>query len=177
VKRVFISLALALTLVAVMAVPAMAANSNTESTPASVTVKHFISIGLIDTPAGIHFGDVDRGSTDNADQDQDNDTPSIQVVVAEETNVIVDLKSACIPFIPVAWPADDIKYSLTYDGAKRGMSPCPAFTTFAESVNDDGSGNPVEEAVSTSLWHWLNVPSYIPGGTYHATLYYKAVTH
>jgi len=160
-KRIFISLAVVLALVAVMAVPAMAAEE--QNLGASVSVNEFISITLTDTsPTGITFGSVNDGSTDNPDTAQSETTPAVSVNVASETNVDVDLgiKGDEVTGLPLSnW-----KYSTTYAGTKSGLTT--SYVAFDTNVSP---------GASSDLWHWLDVPDGTTAGSYNTNFYYKAI--
>ena len=164
-KKIFISLAVVLALVAVMAVPAMAAEEGT--LPASVSVNEVISITLTDeAPDGITFGAVDQSSTGNSDQVTGgfSDTKgSVTVAVDSGTNVNVDMKISGTDF-DTSWPISNAKYSLTHTDTKVAMSTTP--TVFASNVVPGGS---------QMLWHWLDVPSGITAGDYSSTFTYTVV--
>ena len=85
-KKVLISLALAIVLVMAMAVPVMAAASE-ESSTASVTVTSYISSTITDAgDAGMIFGSLTPGTSDNEEVGQ-NGAGAINITVGAETNV------------------------------------------------------------------------------------------
>jgi len=86
-KKVLISLALAMVLVMAMAVPVMAAASE-ESETASVTVVAYISSTITDAgAAGMNFGSLNPGTSDNPELAQ-NGAGAINISVGAETNLV-----------------------------------------------------------------------------------------
>ena len=88
-NKILISLGLALVLVVAMAAPAMALE---DTQTASVTVNTYISATVTDAgSAGINFGSLDPGTSDNAEADQGAGAGAINLTVGSETNVVVKI--------------------------------------------------------------------------------------
>ena len=160
-KKVLTSLALVLMLVAVMAVPAMAAEEVT--LPASVSVDQLISITLTDAgTSGINFGSVTPPITGVGDTDQSDGTPAVGVKVESETNVNVDLgiKGAATGALALSnW-----KYSTTFAGTKTSLP-----VSYAAFDTD------VTPGTSSPVYHWVDVPSGTASGSQGCTVSYKAI--
>jgi hypothetical protein len=162
-RRLIAGLVIAVTFVALISTPSMAADES--AVEASVTVTEVISITLSDSaPAGIHFGSLAPGTTNNPDEDSDNTTPSITVNVGSETNVNIDLQINGTDFSGT-FTVDNAKCSTTYAGTKNTLST--DYATISTSITPGGS---------QSLWHWLDVPAGTPAGSYTSTFSYKAIT-
>lgn len=86
-KKLLVSLLTAVALVAVTAVPVMAAAVEQTET-ASVTVNEVISATVTDAgDAGINFGSLDAGASDQKEIEQ-NGFGAVNIAVAAETNVV-----------------------------------------------------------------------------------------
>ena len=165
-KRLLISLTLALMLMAIMAVPAMAAE---DSLSASVTVNEVISVTISDAGSnGVQFGSLDPGTSDSPDIDQstdNSDTPAVTVAINVGTNVAVDVSlkgtdfDATVPITGGSWAEE------TYDAAKSYMT-----TSYQVVAGNLAPGQSVE------LWHFLTVPAGAAAGTFSSTYTYQTLT-
>lgn len=170
IVRKFIASGAALAMVlmlCLMAVPAMAAEE--QSATANVTVTEYISITLTDTaPAGIQFGNVAPGSSDNPDTAQNNTIPSVNITVASETNINVNLTINGTDFSGAGTiTIDNAKWNAASDNA----TATALSTTYANFATNQAPGN------STELWHWLTIPAMQAAGDYSSTFSYKAVKY
>ena len=160
-KKILISLSLALLLVAVIAMPATAVDEQTVG--ASVSVGEVVSITLTDAgTAGINFGSVSPDTEDVGDVDQSDGTPAIQVIVETETNINVDIAvkgSATGSLALTEW-----EYSTDFAGTKTSIPADYGTPVYA----DQGVGG-------YAFYHWVDVPESTPAGTQGCTVYYKAV--
>ncbi len=87
-KKVLISLGLAMVLVMAVVAPVMALEG---TQTASVTVDSYISSTITDAgSAGMNFGSLNPGTSDNAEIDQ-NGIGAINITVAAETNVVTKI--------------------------------------------------------------------------------------
>jgi len=166
-KKVLISLALALALVAAVAVPAMAAP--VEKT-ASVTVTEVISFTVTDAGAtGINFGSLNQGTADNPEAAQ-NGAGAVTLAVAAETNVDCNVQiKASGDFSDGA--THTIALSNAHwdtDNAVAGYTP---MTTTYATIGTSTHG----VAYSQDVWHWLTIPSGQHAGDYTSTYYYQAI--
>ena len=151
-KRILISILVSLMLVAVLAIPVMAADE--QSTEASVTVGEYVSISL---SGGIAFPASNPGDEDVAATT----SPAVTITIEEETNVSVDIgiKGDNADGIAVGnW-----KYCDTAGGTKLALD-----TTYAVVYTNQGDG-------AYDFYHWVSIPSDTAAGTYHLDVYYKAV--
>jgi hypothetical protein len=166
-KRLILSLATALLLIATLALPAVAADERTVT--GSVSVGETISITLTDASpnAGISFGTVTANSTlVYGDEDQSDGTPAIQVVVEPDTNVgNVDI--GIMGSTTEALSLDNWQYSTLFD-----QSDIASITgTYVIVYNDVAPDN------SYDFYHWITVPDGTAAGDYTASISYKAVAH
>jgi hypothetical protein len=158
-KRLILSLAIALLMIGTLALPAIAATA--PPVTASVHVNSTISITIIDAPTdGIHFGNLDPGTTDNPDLDASDTTPSI--IVENSGNEPADVQISGTDF-GTGFDVTNAKYSLTYAGAKVAMSTSNA------TVQSLAAG------ANVTIWHWLDVPSGVAAGDYSSTFSYQTV--
>jgi hypothetical protein len=159
-KRLILSLAIALLLVAILAVPAVAAET---STTASVEVGETISITLSDPSSdGINFGPVTANGSTYGDIDQSEGTPAIQIVVVADTNVNVNIgiKGSTTDALALSY----WQYSSNYtQNDIAGLT-----TSYAGVYTDKGPG-------TYGFYHWITVPTNTPAGTYTANISYEAV--
>ena len=94
-KKLLISVSLALMLVSIMAIPAMAAE---QSVGASVEVNEVISATITDNgDTGLIFGSMSQSETDKAEAAQ-NGVGAVTIVVAAETNVNCDIEVKATDF-------------------------------------------------------------------------------
>lgn len=155
------SIVIALSLVAVMTTPAMAADE--QSVPANLNVNTFINITLVDAgTAGINFGSVDPGATSVGDVDQTTTTPAIRVCVGMDTNVQVDIWVRAD--VDIRIDITNWQYSTTYTAEKMGLRPDYVSVYTAAERGDN-----------KAFYHWIDIPEGTMGGSYAATVYYKAV--
>jgi hypothetical protein len=164
-RRIIVSLAIALLLIATLALPVAAADEG--SVDAFVTVTSYISITITDAgTAGIHFGSLAPGTSDNPDTDAYDIMPSANITVDSGSTVSVDLQIRGNDFNASTFPVSNAKYSNTYSGAKTAMS-----TSYADFALDVAPGE------SAGVWHWLDVPASGVVGDYDSIFSYKAVPH
>jgi hypothetical protein len=163
-RKILVTLAIALVLLATLSLPAVAVTE--QEVTASVTVTEYISITIADAPtAGIHFGSLALGTSNNPDTDANVTTPSITVTVDIGSNANVDLQIKGTDFNASTFPVTNAKYSLTYGGTKAPLST--SYATFAPNIVPGGTA---------SIWHWLDVPSSgVTAGGYSSTFSYKAI--
>lgn len=167
-KKLLISLAMVLVLVAVMTMPVMAAYER----EASVTVNEFISFTITDNGAtGINFDSVDPGTTDNPEFAQTASLGAVTLAIGAETNVdgVIETKGGAdfsdgathtIPIGNGKWHDSDDKASGT------AMT-----TTYATVATFTAAGG----AISVDVWHWLTIDSGQTAGTYTTDFFYQAV--
>jgi len=170
-KKVFISLVVALILVALMAVPAMA-GAVEQSKTASVTVNTYISATVTDAgAAGINFGSLDPGATNQPEAAQ-NGAGAVNVTVAAETNVAckIGIKGSgdfsdggtnTFALGQAKWDSDNAVAGAT------AMS-----TSYAQIGTDTTPGT----ARSQEIWHWISIPAGQVAAAYTTNFYYKANT-
>ena len=164
-KRIFVSLMLVLMLVAVMAVPAMAATEKT----ASVTVTETISFTVTDHGvAGINFGNLAQGTTDNKEAAQ-NGAGAVTLAVGSETNVDCNVQ------ISASGDFSDATHTIALSNAHwdidNAVAGYTAMTTTYATIGTSTHG----VAYSQDVWHWLSIPSAQYAGDYTSTYYYQAV--
>ena len=163
-KKLLISLALILMLVAVMVTPVMAAEKT-----ASVTVNEYISFTVADAgAAGINFGSLDQNIPDNAEVDQ-GVAGAVTLTVAAETNVDCNIQTKG------SGDFSDGTHSFALSNAKwdkdSAVAGATAMTTSYATIDTSTAG--VLKAVD--VWHWLSIPAGQYAATYTATFYYQAV--
>lgn len=156
-KKVLISVLLSLMLVAIMAVPAIAANE--QSVGASVTVGELVSITLT---GSINFGTLSPGTTEQGANGQSNGNPAISITVEPETNVNVDIG------IKGAITTGDLAlsnwlYSMTFAGTKAGLT-----ASYVKAYDNVGDG-------VNAFYHWITVPLGTTAGDHAISVSYKAV--
>jgi len=165
-KKLLISLALVLMLVAVMTTPVMAAE---DSKTASVTVNEYISFTVTDAgAAGINFGSLNQGTTDNPETDQ-GVAGAVTLDVAAETNVDCNIQTRG------SGDFSDGTHSIALNNAKwdkdSDVAGATAMTTSYATIDTSTSG----VAKSVGVWHWLSIPSGQYAAIYTTTFYYQAV--
>ena len=166
-KKLLISLALVLMLVAITATPVMAAEDNV---PASVTVNEYISFTVTDAgAAGINFGSLNQGTTDNPEADQ-GAAGAVTLTVGAETNVNCNIQTKG------SGDFSDGTHTIALNNAKWDKdSDVAGATTMATSyatIDTSTAGT----AKSVDVWHWLSIPSDQYAATYTTTFYYQAIT-
>ncbi len=164
--RSIASLILAMMLVAVMAAPAMAVS---DTVPASVTVSEYISFTVTDNgAAGLDFGSLDPGDTDEAEAAQDG-AGAVTLVVAAETNVDCDINLKATDFTgPGTIAITNAKYGIT-----NILDSATAFAAADTYYTLDTST--ALAAKTVNVWHWLSIPSPQAAGSYSSTFTYQAV--
>ena len=163
-KRVLISLALVLMLVAVMATPVMAAEKT-----ASVTVNEYISFTVTDAgDAGINFGSLDQATTDNAEVAQ-GIAGAVTLTVAAETNVDCNIQTKG------SGDFSDGTHTFALSNAKwdkdSAVAGATAMTISYATIDTSTAGT----AKSVDVWHWLSIPAGQYAATYTTAFYYQAV--
>jgi hypothetical protein len=166
-RNLFISLACALVLVAIMAAPVMAVEG-TET--ASVTINTYISATITDAgDPGINFGALNPGATNSPEAAQDG-TGAINITVAAETNV------ACKIGIKGSGDFSDggtnsfALGSATWDTDNLPAGATAMTTSYAQIGTDTTPGT----ERSQEVWHWISIPAGQTAASYTATFYYKA---
>lgn len=159
-KKLLISMLVAITLLSVMVMPAMAAEEET-STTASVSVGEFVNITL---GGSINFGSITPPVTGQGATGQVDGTPAITVTVEPETNVNVDISiKGAIATGTLA--LSNWKYSSTFAGAKTALTG-----SYFEVYDNVGDG-------TQAFYHWIDVPAGTTSGSHTVTVNYKAATH
>ena len=165
--RLIVSWVIALMLVAVLALPAMAAE---QTAPASVTVNEFISITLVDPgAAGINFGAVNpppTGTTTYGDVAQSDGTPAVGVTVDTGTNVNVDI-SIKGALTSGTLALSNWKYSLTFAGTKISIPSAYGTADYTD----------ITAGTTEPYYHWVDIPAGTAAGTTDVTVTYQAVKH
>lgn len=165
-KKTFVSLVTALALVAVTAVPVLAVE---DTKTASVTVNEYISFTVTDPgAAGIDFGSLDHGTSDNPEAAQ-NGSGAVTLTVAAETNVDCNIQTKgggdfsdgthTIPLSNAKWDKDN------------DVTGATTMTTTYATIDTSTTGT----AKAVDVWHWLSIPSGQQAATYTTTFYYQAV--
>ena len=159
-KKIIVSIVLALTLIAVMAVPAIAANE--QSVGATVTVGEVVSITLTGGPISF-VGGIPGQVTDQGATGQTALNPAIKVIVQAETNVNVDIaiKGAATGALAL----ENWKYTKTFTETPTISIPADYGTAVYSNV-DDGENY---------FYHWVTIPGTTPAGDQGCTISYKAV--
>ena len=162
-KRLLLSILVALMLVTVMAMPVSAVDQ--WDIGASVDVTAVVSITLTDPgDPGLDFGSVAPGTEDVGETEQSEGPPAIpaiQVAVESETNTNVDIgiMGAATGSLALA----EWEYSLTYSGTKTSLTG-----SYEPEYSNVGVG-------SYDFYHWVDVPVGTAAGSQGCTVYYKAV--
>jgi len=166
-KKTFVSLVTALALVAVMVVPVVAAE---DSKPATVTVNEYISFTVTDPgDAGIDFGSLDHGTSDNPEAAQ-NGSGAVTLAVAAETNVDCNVQiKASGDF------SDGATHTIALSNAKWDKDNAVAGATTMTVTYANVGTSTAGTAYSQDVWHWLTIPSGQYAGDYTTTYYYQAV--
>lgn len=167
-KQIFISLAVAVMLITLIAAPAMAVE---DTKTATVTVKEFISFTVTDYgDAGINFGNLDPGTNDNAEAAQAPTTGAIKLTVGAETNANCNIQikgsgdfsdggTNTFALSNAKWDKDNVVTGAT--------------TMTITYATVDTSTKGVEKNVD--VWHWVSIPSGQYATTYTTTFYYQAI--
>ena len=166
-KRLLVSLTLALTLIAFAAAPALAIDA---SKSASVTVTEFISFTVTDVSSdGVQFGSLAPNTPDNPADGQDAVNGAVTLAVAAETNVDCDINLKGADF------GDGAAHLIAIGNAGWHTSDVPGsatpMTTLYALVDTSSAG----VAKSVDVWHWLSVPAGQYANTYNTNFDYQAV--
>lgn len=166
-KKTFVSLVIALALVAVVAVPVLAAE---DSKTASVTVNEYISFTVTDAgAAGINFGSLNQGTTDTPEADQ-GVAGAVTLAVGSETNVDCNVRiNASGDF------GDGATHTIALSNAKWDTDNAVAGATTMTATYTNVGTSTAGTAYSQDVWHWLTIPSGQYAGDYTTTYYYQAV--
>ena len=166
--RLIISLVIALMLVAVLALPAMAANPS--EITASVTVNVYISCTITDNgDGGLDFGSLNPGDTDEAEAAQDG-AGAVTMVVAAETNVDCDINVKATDFTCSTYTIaiTNAKYGITSTlGSATAFAAADTYYTLDSST--------ALTAKTVDVWHWLDIPSVQEAGDYASTFTYQVI--
>jgi hypothetical protein len=158
-KRLILSLAIALLLIATLALPAVAAEDEQQVT-GSVSVGETISITFT---GAINFGSLSPGDTEiSASGQTDNTTPAITITVEDETNINVDIGIKGV-ITTGSIPLNDWLYGTDFTKTGIGLS-----TDYAKVYSDVGHGD-------YKFFHWITIPSNALAGTHTVEVSYKAV--
>lgn len=166
-KKLLISVLTALLLIALLAVPAVAAEDET-STTASVTVGDVVSITIA---GGLNFGSIAPGS-DNVDGAlaQTAGNPAIEITIVSETNVQVDV-GITGNVTSGSLALSNWKYSTQFDKSDIASLTGPA--TYVEVYSDQG---PSGSDIVLDFYHWISVPDGTTAGTHTVEVSYKATS-
>lgn len=160
-SRLIVSLAIALMLVAVSALPTMAVEYQETAT---VTVTEYINFTITDySPDGLQFGSLDPGDTDQPEANE----PAVTLTVGSETNVNCNIQvkgtdfggAGTIGITNAKW--DD-------DSDVSGATP---MTTTYVTIDSSTAG----VAKTVDVWHWLSIPGGQAAGSYSSIFYYQAI--
>jgi len=166
-RKLLVSLLTAVALIALTAVPAMAVE---QTQPASVTVSTYISATITDAgDAGINFGSLDPGDTDQLEIAATNTTGAINITVAAETNVACKIGtsgSGDFVYNSYNFPLSNAKWDTDFE-----VADATAMTTSYVQIGTDTSPGTVR---SQEVWHWITIPSGQEAGIYTTDFYYKA---
>ncbi len=157
-KKIVISILLALMLVATMAIPVMAETSNLDAT---VTVTEYASVTITDNgAAGLLFGSLTPGTVKQPEAA----SPSVNVTAASENNIDVDIRVSGTDFS---------------DG---GTEEILIGNAFLNATNDSGSATAMSTSGtvvatlsaedSVDIYHWLSIPAEQAAATYTSTFTY-----
>lgn len=169
VKRALISLLLVAILVAVVVLPAMAADPITKT--ASVAINEIINFTITDRgDEGINFGSPTSGMNNWPERAQLGGEAAITLIVNSDTNVNCSIQTrgsgpfsngngGSIPLANAKWNTSD-----THSGA-TGMTT--SYAPIGESTPGSTRG--------IDVWYWLDIPTGQQAGVYTTTFYYQAV--
>lgn len=158
-KKLVISVLTALILVAVLTMPAVAVEE--VSTTASVNVGDVISITLA---GGIDFGTVTPPVTRQGTLGQVDGSPSVNITVESETNLIIDIG------IKGTLTAGDLalsnwEYSTQFDKSDIAELTTSYVEVYGDKVADD----------ICNFYHWITVPDGTTSGSHTVSVSYKAI--
>ena len=167
-RKLLVSLFTVVALIALMAVPAMAAEEVAKT--ATVTVSEYISFTVTDPgDAGINFGSLDPGTTDSPEVAQ-NGAGAVTLTVAAETNVNCNINTKGGGDFD-----DGATHTFGLDNAKwdidSAVAGATAMTTTYALITTSTAGS--EE--TQEVWHWLTIPAAQYAASYNTTFYYQAI--
>ena len=167
-KKVLISLVLAVVLMLAVAAPAMAAAVETSKT-ATVTVNEYINATLTDNgTSGINFGSLDSGTSNNPADGQPA-TGAVTMTIGAETNVAVKTGVKGVDF------SDGASHTIAIGQASWNTTNTPgtatAMTTSYAQVGSDST--PGVQQIQ-QIYHWLSIPNGQYPAAYTSTFTYKA---
>jgi hypothetical protein len=151
-----------------MAAPVMALE---QTQPASVTVNTYISATITDRGgAGINFGPVNPGTTNNAELAQTGLLGAINITVAVETNVACKIGIRGSGTFSDGGSNSFALSNAIYDVDNTPVGATTMDTLYAQIGTDTTPGT----ERSQELWHWIGIPANQPPAIYTTTFYYKA---
>ena len=157
-KKLLISAILALTLVALLAVPAVA-----DDITASVSVNTYASVTITDTgTTGLDFGSLDDGAVKQPEAA----SPSVTVTTSSENNVDIAILISGTDFSGSAgsFVISNAYYNTTDDsGGALGMTGTPTQVGSDLTPGDD-----------MDIYHWLSIPDGQTAGSYSSTFTYTS---
>jgi len=160
-KKLLISLALVLMLVAVVVMPVMAAE---DSRMASVTVNEYKSVTFIDNgAAGLDFGSLNPGAEKQAEAA----SPSITIAAAAENNTDVEVFLKGADFTDGGTNNFAVSNAFYYDSNTSASALAMSATYEASAWKTIAAG------ASLDIYHWLSVPATQTAASYSSTFTYK----
>ncbi len=160
-KKLLVSLTLALMLVAVVAAPAMAAEDTSEAT---VTVNEYVSVTFTDhTPAGLQFGNLNPGTVKQAEAN----TPAITITTAVENNSDVDVFLKGEDFSDGGTNSFAISNAFYHDSDDSGSAAAMPSDYAGSAWKTLGTG------ATLDIFHWLSIPAEQAAASYTSTFTYK----
>ena len=166
-KKVLISLLLAVAVVTAMAVPVMAGAVETGKT-ATVTVNEYINATLTDngTP-GINFGSLNSGTSNNPADGQPA-TGAVTMTIGAETNVAVQTGVKGVDF------SDGASHTIVIGQAGWNTTNTPPGTAMTTTYAQIGSDSTPGVQQIQQIYHWLSIPNGQYPAAYTSTFTYKA---
>jgi len=153
--------------------------TDTETTPASVTVNAYVSTTIAKC-GNTDFGSQDPGDTDEpvACQSTGNDTtPAVTITVESETNVNVDIALKGDDFSRTGGggtiTVGNVEYDDDHDKTDTDTGNNAVGTLITSYVDywaDTGTGD-------YDLWFWLDIPASQTAGDYTSTFYFETSEH
>ncbi len=146
-------------------------------TTASVTVNEFVDVTITDLGStGITFGSFDPGTTDNVASPN----PAVDITVESPTNIDINVYLKGTDWTgPAALTlaATNVRYDddadLVGDSGNALIGTLTtAYPTSPGWLTVTAPSGGV--AVTTSVYHWLDIPAYQYAGAYTSTFTYKA---
>lgn len=130
-----------------------------------------ISFSVIDHGiAGINFGDLVKGSTDNAEIAQNSSQGAVTLVVAAETNVDCNIQIKGSGDF-----SDGTGNIISLDNASWSDSNQPGFASNMTADYVTVSTSTAEQVKSVDIWHWVSIPAGQEPAMYQTYFYYHAV--